>query len=111
MCCCVFFCCKQKTANEMRIGDWSSDVCSSDLVHSVHARDLRSWLDEWDVRGASPSAAAVELFHAAPGCERSALAFSQSRRWEQLDLDAAGGCIRDVELGRASCRESVCQSV
>src|SRR3546814_9066587 len=27
--CCVFF--KQKTAYEMRISDWSSDVCSSDL--------------------------------------------------------------------------------
>src|SRR3546814_3488581 len=27
----VFFC-KQKTAYEMRISDWSSDVCSSDLV-------------------------------------------------------------------------------
>src|SRR3546814_6655856 len=27
---CVFFC-KQKTAYEMRISDWSSDVCSSDL--------------------------------------------------------------------------------
>src|SRR3546814_5723829 len=26
---CFFF--KQKTANEMRISDWSSDVCSSDL--------------------------------------------------------------------------------
>src|SRR3546814_18565575 len=24
---------KQKTANEMRISDWSSDVCSSDLAH------------------------------------------------------------------------------
>src|SRR3546814_8456328 len=29
--CCVFFF-KQKTAYEMRISDWSSDVCSSDLV-------------------------------------------------------------------------------
>src|SRR3546814_6059668 len=29
---CLFFCCvKQKTAYEMRISDWSSDVCSSDL--------------------------------------------------------------------------------
>src|SRR3546814_20162665 len=28
--CCVFFF-KQKTAYEMRISDWSSDVCSSDL--------------------------------------------------------------------------------
>src|SRR3546814_10020683 len=32
-CCAVlgFFFCKQKTAYEMRISDWSSDVCSSDL--------------------------------------------------------------------------------
>src|SRR3546814_16782709 len=28
---CYFFFCKQKTAYEMRISDWSSDVCSSDL--------------------------------------------------------------------------------
>src|SRR3546814_2350688 len=28
---CCFFCFKQKTAYEMRISDWSSDVCSSDL--------------------------------------------------------------------------------
>src|SRR3546814_8429333 len=28
-----FFVCKQKTAYEMRISDWSSDVCSSDLYH------------------------------------------------------------------------------
>src|SRR3546814_7241073 len=28
-----FFFFKQKTAYEMRISDWSSDVCSSDLVH------------------------------------------------------------------------------
>src|SRR3546814_4469188 len=27
----MVFCCKQKTAYEMRISDWSSDVCSSDL--------------------------------------------------------------------------------
>src|SRR3546814_5589757 len=30
--CCIFFFFKQKTAYEMRISDWSSDVCSSDLV-------------------------------------------------------------------------------
>src|SRR3546814_6215743 len=29
----VFFFVKQKTAYEMRISDWSSDVCSSDLQH------------------------------------------------------------------------------
>src|SRR3546814_2157758 len=30
--CCVFFFFKQKTAYEMRISDWSSGVCSSDLT-------------------------------------------------------------------------------
>src|SRR3546814_9357366 len=38
--CCLFCFCffffKQKTAYEMRISDWSSDVCSSDL-------DMRDW--------------------------------------------------------------------
>src|SRR3546814_20696770 len=33
MCACVFFF-KQKTAYEMRISDWSSDVCSSDLCEA-----------------------------------------------------------------------------
>src|SRR3546814_14765200 len=32
MSCCDFFFFKQKTAYEMRISDWSSDVCSSDLL-------------------------------------------------------------------------------
>src|SRR3546814_3349129 len=32
--CCYFFFFKQKTAYEMRISDWSSDVCSSDLQGS-----------------------------------------------------------------------------
>src|SRR3546814_3668008 len=31
----VFFFYKQKAAYEMRISDWSSDVCSSDLQHDV----------------------------------------------------------------------------
>src|SRR3546814_17816420 len=31
VCVCIFFFFKQKTAYEMRISDWSSDVCSSDL--------------------------------------------------------------------------------
>src|SRR3546814_7636957 len=42
----IFFC-KQKTAYEMRISDWSSDVCSSDLTQqpvlaSLEDRDLRA---------------------------------------------------------------------
>ncbi|MGP3971148.1 dihydroxy-acid dehydratase [Streptomyces sp. 6N223] len=65
-------------------------------VHSIHSPSLADWLKTWDIRGGSPSAEAVELFHAAPGCVRSATAFSQSERWESLDTDAAGGCVRDV---------------
>src|SRR3546814_2304715 len=37
----VFFCFKQKTAYEMRISDWSSDVCSSDLP--CPARTAAAW--------------------------------------------------------------------
>src|SRR3546814_10307851 len=29
----VFFCVKQKTAYEMRMSDWSSDVCAADLLY------------------------------------------------------------------------------
>ena len=65
-------------------------------VHTVHSASLADWLKSWDVRGGSPSPEAVELFHAAPGCVRSATAFSQSERWETLDTDAEAGCIRDV---------------
>src|SRR3546814_1759390 len=43
MVCLFFFFVKQKTAYEMRISDWSSDVCSSDLRvrHDLHKR--RRW--------------------------------------------------------------------
>jgi dihydroxy-acid dehydratase len=67
-----------------------------DDVHSVHAPTLAGWLADWDVRGGAATDEAVELFHAAPGRRRSAAAFSQSERWDTLDLDAAAGCIRDV---------------
>src|SRR3546814_10503548 len=38
---CVFFFFKQKTAYEMRISDWSSDVCSSDLQQRHDAGDAK----------------------------------------------------------------------
>ncbi|WP_371527921.1 dihydroxy-acid dehydratase [Streptomyces sp. NBC_01283] len=65
-------------------------------VHTVHSASIKDWLETWDVRGGSPSDEAVDLWYAAPGCERSATAFSQSKRWDSLDTDAAGGCIRDA---------------
>jgi dihydroxy-acid dehydratase len=66
-------------------------------VHTVHARTVDDWLPRWDIRSGSTAPEAVEMFHAAPGCKRSAEAFSQSERWESLDTDAANGCIRDLE--------------
>src|SRR3546814_18388172 len=36
----MFFCFKQKTAYELRISDWSSDVCSSDLIVVLGRHDL-----------------------------------------------------------------------
>src|SRR3546814_7071942 len=39
-----FFCFKQKTAYEMRISDWSSDVCSSDLAGQSYLEDARQIL-------------------------------------------------------------------
>ncbi len=68
-----------------------------DSVHSVHAPTLQAWLDEWDIRGGSASEAAVELFHAAPGGVRTTEAFSSTNRWETLDTDSEGGCIRSTE--------------
>src|SRR3546814_14333110 len=47
----VFF--KQKTAYEMRISDWSSDVCSSDL-QSVHPGEPRPSLPVGGVGGLAP---------------------------------------------------------
>lgn len=66
-------------------------------VTSVHSTNLEDWLAEWDARSGTASEVAMELWHAAPGCKRSATAFSQSERWESLDLDAEGGCIRSVQ--------------
>src|SRR3546814_458539 len=51
----VFFFFKQKTAYEMRISDWSSDVCSSDLV-VITLMHMKSDLDpdqRWNLSGFS----------------------------------------------------------
>src|SRR3546814_4231429 len=37
---------KQKTAYEMRISDWSSDVCSSDLLSSTGQQET-AWTTSW----------------------------------------------------------------
>src|SRR3546814_1402480 len=101
----MFFFFKQKTAYEMRISDWSSDVCSSDLRHvgmefaagmsvfpggGVDDRD--SELDPALWAGPSPEEWAERM-----GCNAD----------EAKELI----CAAVRELGRASCRERVCQYV
>src|SRR3546814_1237839 len=80
-----FFFFKQKTAYEMRISDWSSDVCSSDLSKKSRAA-LRDFFE-------------VDAKHIA----LAALA--------ALDADLAARAAGRYEIGRASCRASVCQYV
>src|SRR3546814_8758063 len=48
----VFFFFKEKTAYEMRISDWSSDVCSSDLVLKDRQMDIRPIRNDDDHRAA-----------------------------------------------------------
>jgi dihydroxy-acid dehydratase len=66
-------------------------------VHSVHSPSLSDWLDRWDIRAKAPAPEAIELFHAAPGGVRTTEPFSTENRWSSLDIDAANGCIRDLE--------------
>ncbi|MDR1806811.1 MAG: dihydroxy-acid dehydratase [Propionibacteriaceae bacterium] len=65
-------------------------------VHSVHAPSLDAWLRDWDIRGGHATPEAVELFHAAPGGQRTVEPFSSTVRWTSLDTDATAGCIRSV---------------
>jgi dihydroxy-acid dehydratase len=64
-------------------------------VKMVHAESLDQALARWDVkRGVSK--VTREFFAAAPGGVPTQVAFSQSARWESLDVDREKGVIRDV---------------
>src|SRR3546814_6600322 len=85
-----FFFFKQKTAYEMRISDWSSDVCSSDLAMVATPTFFLFLL--------------APLFMVGMGLVGGVGA-------SQL-ADSARGAGRIVaKIGRASCRERVCQYV
>src|SRR3546814_8831640 len=78
--CIVFFFFKQKTAYEMRISDWSSDVCSSDLQCRLgRTQHTQQRLDRARARTATPT---VEI---------------------EFEIAVAAR----HEIGRASCRERV----
>src|SRR3546814_20294768 len=78
---CVFFF-KQKTAYEMRISDWSSDVCSSDLAGG-HQRQIVIAVHHIDA-----------LEDRAPGPPRMAPGMAR--------FDAGNGCGVDLGVGHAA---------
>src|SRR3546814_7069587 len=64
----VFFFFKQKTAYEMRISDWSSDVCSSDLQRLEAARlATELGVSMTPVRDSLNRLAGERLVHSSPG--------------------------------------------
>lgn len=65
-------------------------------AHTVHARTLGEAIDNLDVKRA-PSDATKTFFSAAPGGIRTTVAFSQSARYPQLDLNRESGVIRDAK--------------
>ncbi len=63
---------------------------------TVHSPTLADALDDWDV-GRTQNNKVHEFFAAAPGGVPTQTAFSQSRRWKDLDLDRETGVIRSAE--------------
>src|SRR3546814_9919404 len=105
MLCFFFF--NQKTAYEMRISDWSSDVFSSDLRPGPRRRQLRrpAALRTQQLR---PVAGTAAVPRAAAEDQRRRGLVELPRQRRQL-LQAARRPV--PEIGRASCRERGCQYV
>src|SRR3546814_9747581 len=82
----AFFLFKQKTAYELRISDWSSDVCSSDLFQAIAGYDADGDGEPGDLLDADGLI-------------------------DPAKIDAQGHRGGRDQIGRASCRERVCQYV
>src|SRR3546814_3530295 len=90
-----FFFFKQKTAYEMRISDWSSDVCSSDLM-------AYNWLfDRLQQKYGFERTVWIRTLHAF-GFEFGLILAA---------IPLAAWWLGISQIGRASCRERVCQYV
>src|SRR3546814_6633703 len=86
-----FFFFKQKTAYEVRISDWSSDVCSSDLLEGRRFPGLKF------------RQRLLNLL--------ARIAGRQGPRDIQAVAHLASEQGMDGQIGRASCRDRVCQYV
>ncbi len=69
------------------------------LIHgdlpTIHAPSLRDALDRWDI-AQSKNPDVHQFYKAAPGGVPTQVAFSQSARWDELDLDREKGVIRSA---------------
>ncbi|MDN2580531.1 dihydroxy-acid dehydratase [Aquibium sp. ELW1220] len=70
------------------------------LIHrdtpTVHAETLGDAIDRWDITR-TDSKMVHDFFKAAPGGVPTQVAFSQSSRWDDLDMDGETGVIRSAE--------------
>src|SRR3546814_1944221 len=98
----VFFFFKQKTAYEMRISDWSSDVCSSDLQRIESARRDAGQAGHVGLLAVSKTQSADAIRALASAGQR---AFGENYVQEAASKQDA---LRE-QIGRASCRDRVCQ--
>ncbi|MGL6072358.1 dihydroxy-acid dehydratase [Craterilacuibacter sp.] len=62
---------------------------------TVHSKSMADALAAWDICVNGPDSEAHHFYRAAPGGVPTTIAFSQSMRYPELDLDRAAGCIRD----------------
>ncbi len=70
------------------------DLLNLDMP-TVHSATLGEAIQRWDIRQTN-SESVREFFRAAPGGVATQVAFSQSSRWEELDIDREAGAIRDI---------------
>ena len=63
---------------------------------TVHAKSLEDALNRWDIRR-TRSDNVRTFYRAAPGNVPTQVAFSQERRFDEVDTDRSAGCIRDAE--------------
>src|SRR3546814_2652118 len=96
--CCIFFFFKQKTPYELLISHWCSNVCSSDLSVNV---------------GSGVSLDTISGRVAAGRCARAMGATEEAAVDLGTVTDHLAAAVltarRHLEIGRASCRDRVCQ--
>src|SRR3546814_6979370 len=104
----VLFVFKQETAYEMRISDWSSDVCSSDLDAFIAQCEhvTRLLADTLQRHGGSISAE-----HGIGLVKRAYLSSTRSAAEIAMMQGVRRVFDRNGKIGRASCRARVCQYV